>query len=79
MRQVTFKLNKRIFSVDVDENIEDYDELINESFEEIINQIQSNNETISNIFFEELIHVCNVCKKELEGTTEEGVVCIKCQ
>jgi len=49
-----FKINKRIFEVDIDENITEEDEMLNDAHNKIAEQIARNNELISVIFFEEL-------------------------
>jgi len=79
MKRIQFKLNKRIFAVDIDDNIEDYDEQINEGQRKLIEHLELNNESIKNVFFECLEVVCSECGISLtNGEEEEDFVCLQC-
>jgi len=74
------KLNKRIFCVEVDNSINDKDELFNEVYDRIAEQINNNNESIPIIFFEELEPVCSECGISLTNDYEkEDLRCSNCQ
>ena len=79
MKRIQFKLNKRIFCVEVENKKMSYDELINEAQNQLFEQIQANNETIHNIFFNELEVVCSECGISLNyGEEKEDTMCLQC-
>jgi len=79
--KIQFKLNKRVFAVNIRNGEEmSYDELINKAYELLIEQINSNNETIHNIFFNELEVVCSECGISLQyGEDSESFKCLQCE
>ena len=79
-KRIQFKLNNRIFAVEIiTENTILTDEDINNAHEKLIEQIQSNNEKIHNIFFEELLLVCSECGISLSDEEQELGVCFGCE
>ena len=76
--ELKLKLNNRVFTVNVKQS--DNDTMMNEAYEQITEQINSNNESINNIFFEELLPVCNICGEELNHGNEviKGI-CFHCE
>jgi Zn finger protein HypA/HybF involved in hydrogenase expression len=77
MKRLQFKLNDRIFAVEIKEQ-DTYEEDINEAMNKLAEQINGNNETIQNIFFECLEVVCSECGKTL-NLDEEKTICIDCE
>lgn len=79
-KRIQFKLNERIFAVEINtENIILNDEDINNAREELEKQIQANNETIQNIFWQELLLVCSECGISLNEDELETGVCLGCE
>ena len=79
-KRIQFKLNNRIFAVEIDtENTILTDEDINNAHEKLIQQINSNNEKIEHIFFEELLLVCSECGISLNEDEEEIGMCNQCE
>lgn len=77
--RIQMKIGNRLFAVDVTKNAS-YDEKINEAHEEIKKQIELNNETIPNMFFEELEVVCSSCGVSLKsGEDDDALVCLQCE
>lgn len=80
MKRIQFKLNNRIFAVEVENDNQSYDDIINDALEELVNQIRSNNETIQNIFFECLEVVCSECGVSLtQGEEPYSTKCLQCE
>ena len=78
--KIQMKLNDRIFAVEVDDNLEDFEEIREEAHEKLIKQIEINNETIHIIFFEELEFVCSECGVSLtNGEEEDATKCLQCE
>jgi rubrerythrin len=79
-KRIQFKLNERIFAVEIKtENSVLNDEDINNAYEELAEQINKNNETIHNIFFECLELVCSECGLSLNDDEKEIGVCNSCE
>jgi len=77
MKKIQFRLNNRIFAVEINEQKTKEDE-INEAQNKLLEQISNNNETIENIFFECLEIVCSECGRTLNLDEEENI-CIDCE
>ena len=77
--KIQFRLNDRVFAVEVDNNIVEHDEIINEAINQLKTDIERNNETIENIFFECLEVVCSDCGVTLNLDEEqEDFKCVSC-
>ena len=78
--KIQFKLNDRVFLVELNTKGKEYDEIMNEAQEKLIQQIQANNETIHNIFFECLEVVCSECGVSLtNGEEDDATKCLQCE
>ena len=80
IKRIQFKLNNRIFAVEINtENTTLTDEDINNAHKKLIEQIQSNNEKIHNIFFEELLLICSECGTTLNEDEKKIGMCNQCE
>jgi len=84
-RRIQFRINERIIAIDVEEK-EDVtidltnDEHYNYVIEELYNHISRINETVENIFFDEILIVCSECGISLNSDEEKADGrCSQCQ
>ena len=80
--KIQMRLNKRIFAVEISDKFkdEDIDTIREEAHQKLIEQVNKNNELLSNIFFEELEFVCSECGISLNyGEDEDATMCLQCE